>query len=145
MEWASIRIQKGCFGKRLLQLIEITRVPNDDTPVKKKYLYANMNITLEHPSIKNISREAWKKLLFQASTFSVFSSRINRLAKKIINWVSLKESKSYDINIDVVRNYNEPRNEVHDKASGLKMSYKKVVKDGNIEDMINARRLSMEE
>ena len=43
----------------------------------------------------------------------------------------------------VVRNYHEPRNEVLDKASGLKQTYKKVVLDGDISDMIEARKLSM--
>jgi len=42
-----------------------------------------MNITLEHPAIKNISEEAWKKLLSGLFLFSTFSSRINRLAEKI--------------------------------------------------------------
>ncbi len=38
-----------------------------------------------------------------------------------------------------IRNYHGVRNEVHDKASGLKQTYKKVVVDGDIEDMVKAR------
>lgn len=43
-------------------------------------------------------------------------------------------------NEEVIRNYHEPRNEVHDKESGLKLSYKHVVTDGNLSEMIQARR-----
>lgn len=43
----------------------------------------------------------------------------------------------------VIRSYHAVRNEVHDKASGLKQSYKKVVLDGNLDEMIKARRSSI--
>lgn len=38
-----------------------------------------------------------------------------------------------------IRNYHAVRNEVHDKASGLKMPYKDVVEGRNIGPMIEAR------
>lgn len=41
---------------------------------------------------------------------------------------------------EVIRNYHGVRNEVLDKASRLKMSYKDVVVNGNIGPMIDARR-----
>lgn len=40
----------------------------------------------------------------------------------------------------VVRNYHAVRNEVHDKASGLKMPYKDVVLNDNLGPMIEARK-----
>lgn len=40
---------------------------------------------------------------------------------------------------EVIRNYHAVRNEVHDKASGLKMTYKEVVDNANLEPMIEAR------
>lgn len=39
-----------------------------------------------------------------------------------------------------IRNYHGVRNEVHDKASGLKMTYRDVIGNGNIGPMIEARR-----
>lgn len=39
-----------------------------------------------------------------------------------------------------IRNYHGVRNEVHDKASGLKQTYKKVVAGGDIADMLEARK-----
>ncbi len=41
---------------------------------------------------------------------------------------------------EVIRNYHGVRNEVHDKLSGLRQEYKHVVTDGNIGDMVKARR-----
>jgi len=44
----------------------------------------------------------------------------------------------------VIRNYHGVRNEVHDKASGLKQAYKDVVIDADLDDMIRARRQSQQ-
>lgn len=63
----------------------------------------------------------------------------NTLAKRIIAHYSVKEDRQ--ISDEVIRTYHAERNEVHDKASGLKQSYKKVVLDGNLSDMIDARRI----
>ena len=41
---------------------------------------------------------------------------------------------------ETIRNYHAVRNEVHDRASGLRMEYRRVVDDNNLEPMIDARR-----
>jgi len=61
------------------------------------------------------------------------------LARKIQLWYNVEDSERRDTS-EVIRTYHEPRNEVHDKASGLKQTYKKVVLDGDLSDMIEARR-----
>ena len=66
----------------------------------------------------------------------------SRLAKLIIEHYS-SGPKERNTNTEVIRNYHEPRNEVLDKASGVKLSYKEVVIDGNLGDMIEARRREM--
>ena len=62
-----------------------------------------------------------------------------RLAKLIISYYSSDEPtrRKWD---KTIRNYHQVRNEVHDKASGLKRPYKDVVSDGNLSEMIEARR-----
>lgn len=66
----------------------------------------------------------------------------NRLAKRVVYWIMQNRKTDEKINTGVVRNYNEPRNEVHDKASGLKMPYKEVVVAGNIDKMVDARKMA---
>lgn len=44
---------------------------------------------------------------------------------------------------ETIRNYHAVRNEVHDKASGLKMLYRDVVDGNNIAPMVEARRMAM--
>jgi protein subunit release factor A len=65
-----------------------------------------------------------------------------RLAKRVISWVMVRDADKKEINTEVIRNYNEPRNEVHDKASGLKMPYTEIVVSGNIDKMVAVRRLA---
>jgi len=65
-----------------------------------------------------------------------------KLAKKVIGWAMQNQKQEKKINPEVIRNYNEPRNEVHDKASGLKMPYTEIVVAGNLGKMIEARRVS---
>lgn len=67
-----------------------------------------------------------------------------KLAKRVAQWAINKDKVDRVINDEVIRNYNEPRNEVHDKASGLKQPYSKVVTVGDIGDMIDARREHMQ-
>lgn len=43
---------------------------------------------------------------------------------------------------ETIRNYHAVRNEVHDKASGLKMDYKTVVDGADIGPMIDARAVA---
>lgn len=45
-----------------------------------------------------------------------------------------------EISDEVIRTYHAERNEVIDKASGLRLQYKEVVIDGNIGEMIEARK-----
>jgi protein subunit release factor A len=63
-----------------------------------------------------------------------------KLAKMVIQWYHDKEDTTRDINTEVIRNYHAVRNEVHDRASGLKQSYKEVVIDNDLSDMIEARK-----
>ena len=64
-----------------------------------------------------------------------------RLAKLL---VSLNEqTKERRENSKTIRNYHAVRNEVHDKASGLKQSYKKVVVNADFGDMIDARKSAL--
>lgn len=65
-----------------------------------------------------------------------------RLAKRVIQRFMVQNRINKEINTSVIRNYNEPRNEVYDKASGLKMPYTEIVVAGNIDKMIAARRIS---
>lgn len=44
---------------------------------------------------------------------------------------------------EVIRNYHEPRNVVQDKASNFRQTYKKVVIDGYLDDMIKARKFEI--
>lgn len=69
-------------------------------------------------------------------------SAFQALTKKIIAWLKTKEASGPGISNEVIRNYNESRNEVHDKASGLKMPYVDIVPGNNIGPMIEARRLA---
>lgn len=64
------------------------------------------------------------------------------LAKKVLLWYNTEDTERRDTS-EVIRNYHEPRNEVHDKLSGLKQTYRKVVLDGDLSDMIEARRTEM--
>jgi protein subunit release factor B len=64
----------------------------------------------------------------------------NKLAKMVIAWYQGSNKKNRYNAIDTIRNYHAVRNEVHDKASGLKQSYKKVVDGCDLSDMIEARK-----
>ena len=64
-----------------------------------------------------------------------------RLTKKLIQ--ELIPENKIDLSQDLVRTYNKYRDEVKDKASKLKQSYKKVVEKNNLSDMINSRRESI--
>lgn len=60
------------------------------------------------------------------------------LAKRIVARVESEIFQRYETNKTTIRNYNESRNEVHDKASGLKMPYSIIIND--IYPMVEARR-----
>ena len=59
-----------------------------------------------------------------------------KLARRVVAHLTIKPK--HKTNISVIRNYNESRNEVYDKGSGLKQSYQVVMDD--IGSMIEARR-----
>jgi len=65
-----------------------------------------------------------------------------RLVKMLLTYYAEDPEGRRD-NQEVIRNYHSVRNEVHDKASGLKMEYKNIVDKGDLEPMINARRSAM--
>lgn len=70
----------------------------------------------------------------------------NALAKKLLTKFQQEENeKKMPIVTEVIRNYNKERNEVHDKASGLKMSYVEVVEKNFLAPMIEARRNTIKE
>lgn len=66
----------------------------------------------------------------------------NRLAKLLIAHFFADESIRFKAT-QVIRNYHGVRNEVHDKASGLKLPYKHVVTDKSLSEMIEARAKAM--
>lgn len=59
------------------------------------------------------------------------------LAKRVIAYYQV--SNHVRAPSEVVRNYHAVRNEVHDKATGFKMTYKEVVEDNNLGPMIEKR------
>ena len=63
----------------------------------------------------------------------------NRLAKLLIAKTKVKKERRQDTK--TIRNYHAVRNEVHDKRSGLKQSYRKVVIGGDLSDMIESNTL----
>lgn len=68
----------------------------------------------------------------------------NKLARLVIEWYKQRENNpEFEISNETIRNYHAVRNEVHDKASGHKQSYKEVVIDGDLSEMIDARRIAM--
>lgn len=67
-----------------------------------------------------------------------------KLARMVIEWYRQQDDdKRPEISHETVRNYHAERNEVHDKASGLKQSYKEVVSAGELGSMIDARRRTL--
>jgi protein subunit release factor A len=68
-------------------------------------------------------------------------SAFNRLAKMLVAKFCTEDDRP-NISTQVIRNYNESRNEVHDKASGLKIPYNVVMKKG-LDEMIDARKTAI--
>jgi len=66
-----------------------------------------------------------------------------KLAYKVVEWYRKKQNCEISINNEIIRNYNEPRNEVHDKASNLKQPYSDVVIKGDLSKMIEARMIGI--
>lgn len=66
------------------------------------------------------------------------------LAKRVIAYYAALDDKRPEINTAVIRNYHAERNEVRDKASGLRRPYKDVVLAGDLSEMIEARKSAVE-
>lgn len=66
-----------------------------------------------------------------------------KLSKLVISWYQGDNQKNRFNAVDTIRNYHGVRNEVHDKASGLKLPYKKVVIGCDLGEMIEARKLAV--
>lgn len=66
-----------------------------------------------------------------------------RLSKLILSHYYPDTSPDRFKTDEVIRNYHEPRNEVLDKSSGKKVSYKAVINDGCPDEIIEARRKFM--
>ena len=67
-----------------------------------------------------------------------------RLVRLLIaHYRSGEAQERYRATTRVVRNYHGVRNEVHDKASGKRLPYRQVVVDGDLGELIEARRLAM--
>ena len=64
-----------------------------------------------------------------------------RLVRLIVSYYSADEPVRRQWT-ETIRNYHGVRNEVHDKASGLKQTYTHVVKNKNLSEMILARKNS---
>lgn len=67
-----------------------------------------------------------------------------RLAAMLVDHYNLNEPPERVISEETIRTYHEPRNTVKDHASGFTQEYKTVVKDGNIADMVEARKTAIE-
>ena len=66
-----------------------------------------------------------------------------KLANMVISYYNTDTGKERRDTSEVIRNYHAVRNEVHDKASGLKRTYKEIVLDGDLTKMIEARKTHM--
>ena len=66
-----------------------------------------------------------------------------RLAKRLIAHYTIKEDMAAYRSTERVRTYHEPRNDVLDHASGVRKTYKEIVIDGNIEELVEARRRAL--
>lgn len=66
------------------------------------------------------------------------------LCKRLVAYYKALDDQPPQISAEVIRNYHAERNEVLDKASGLRRSYKEVVIGGDLSDMILARKSAME-
>lgn len=85
--------------------------------------------------LKTQGTESRERVTNQRAAFS-------RLAKLIVSYYSVDEKTRRRFSAPI-RNYHGVRNEVHDKASGLKQEYKLVVEKPFIDDMVEARRKSI--
>jgi protein subunit release factor B len=67
----------------------------------------------------------------------------NSLARRLVSHYSDVGRSRFAAGSETIRNYHKERNEVHDKASGLRLQYSEVVGGGDIGRMIDARRAAI--
>jgi len=71
---------------------------------------------------------------------------LDRLVEKLLVFYKFHANKTEkEISNEVIRNYHGVRNEVLDKISGFRQSYKYVVENANIDEMIENRRKHLNE
>lgn len=90
-------------------------------------------ITHIETGLKAIGTESAERTTNQRVAFE-------RLAKLILAYYYAKKN-TRRTTCEVIRNYHAERNEVRDKASGLRRTYRDVVEKGDLSEMIEARRL----
>lgn len=66
----------------------------------------------------------------------------HKLVAKILPLYLAKEDASIHKSNERIRTYHEPRNICTDHASGVTRTYKEVVTDGNLGDLLDARRIA---
>lgn len=67
------------------------------------------------------------------------------LCKRLLAYYEALDAQPEARNTEVIRTYHEGRNEVIDKASGIRGSYREIVIGGDLAEMIEARRSVMAE
>jgi protein subunit release factor B len=68
----------------------------------------------------------------------------NSVCDQLIEHYELNKKQKHDVRSDVtVRTYHEPRNVVKDHVSGFEQEYKTVVIDGEITEMVEARKRAL--
>ena len=67
------------------------------------------------------------------------SKAFKALVGKLLAHYQAQESTKPAISAEIIRNYHAERNEVLDKASGLRRPYTEIVDDGELGEMIEAR------
>jgi protein subunit release factor A len=92
-------------------------------------------ITHIETGLKAVGTESRSRVENQRTAF-------NRLARLVISYyyATPEQRRKHD---EVIRNYHAVRNEVHDKASGLKRLYTDVVEKPDLSEMIEARLTAM--
>lgn len=93
-------------------------------------------ITHIETGLRSISQTERDRPSNQAQAFK-------RLVAKIIAYYDQLDRPVHERNEEVIRNYHAERNEVLDKASGLRMPYRYVVDKGEIAEMIEARAVAV--
>lgn len=65
-----------------------------------------------------------------------------KLAMKLVRFATQKQSRNIKISDETVRTYHEPDNRVKDHKSGFVSTYREVVNDGELSEMIQQRRIA---